>query len=185
MTRLFSRSAGLALLLTGAVATFLIALFLILTQIIGEQTVIQGIKCQIGLSEECLLKELRAERAELEALRDRHQELEALYARLQAIDHAASSYVVFHEDHGFFSGTVHTGHRYASLIDPSTFTGGWCYLGLDSNGSLARNFFLADMDAGLRITPRAHSEDDLRDAGLSERDVAKALKRCSWPEGKG
>lgn len=180
MTKLFSRSAGLALLLSGAALTFLIALFLILTQIIGERTVVEGIKCQLGLSEDCLLKELRAERARLDALQTRYEELESLYSRLSALDHAASSFVIFHAHHLSSGGTVQTSHRYASLIDPSTLTGGWCYLDL-GGVPLNRNFYLADMDRRLRVTPMAYSKADLDAAGLSEADVAAATKRCTWP----
>lgn len=182
LTRLISRSAGLTLLLSGVVLCFTIALFLILTKLVGEEQVIDTITCQLGLSEDCLLGELRAERARLAAMQARTQDLEALYERLASLDHASASYVVFYEDHSLLGQTVHTGHRYASLLDPSAFTGAWCYIGLSDNGALAKNFFLADMDSGLSVTRRAHSADDLRNAGLSTRDVATAIKRCIWPQ---
>lgn len=205
MTNLFGRGLASIILINATILAFLIAVFLIAVQLVGPKPVIDAISCELSLSHECLRNDLRKERrkldlerqkrqleekkrsaleervAELKRIEKRAKELEALYQRLAKLDHAASSYVVFHTS-SFRRYKVETGHKYASLLDPNTLIEGWCSIVLNG-GAIARFFTIAGFEKNRRVVNQTVGRTTLREAGLSGRDVSSARKYCKWPRG--
>lgn len=116
--------------MTGAILlTFAIIVLMMSVVIFGQAPVLRGVSCYLGLSQECLLRDLKEERRKIDKLEKRQRELMAqvteadtILKRLSALDHASSSYVVFFEARDGLR-KVTTGHTYASLLDPSTLIG--------------------------------------------------------------
>lgn len=182
MTRFFGRSVALSFLATGIGLSLLIAVGLIVIQLFGGQPFIERIACVLELSDDCLQEELEQERNRLHLLRDRNRELEALYERLDRLDFASESFVVFYRDNSGPHEVV-TGHRYASLIEPGTLTGGWCYVDLPTLAGLSNQVFVARMDADMVVTPEPLEDSALREVSMTRSDVAEAAGRCQWPGG--
>ncbi|MGJ8618626.1 MAG: hypothetical protein ACSHWS_17415 [Sulfitobacter sp.] len=183
MLKFLGRTAAITLLLTAIAAAVSIVTFLIVISLLGEERVIEGITCHLGVSETCLRQELMIERAKLEALQGRNDEMEALLERLSSLDHAASSYVVFLERR-VGSRIVQTGHTYASLLDPNTLTSAHCYFQQYRKGSAGHlQFNLDHMDAAMRVTNPNFTETELRNVGLSPAEMRALQNNCQWPEG--
>lgn len=182
MVRLAGRSIVLMFLGTGIVLSMSIAIVLIVIQLLGGEAAIDKVACYLDLSEECVRNELDEERRKLKGLRKRNRELEAIYQRLRRLDHASESFVVFYTDH---SGdhTVTSGHRYASLIDPATLIGGWCYINLPSPAGVSSDVFVAHMDEDRVVTPDTVTDEALEHAGLTQKEITAAFGRCHWPKG--
>ncbi len=182
MTRFFGRSFALSFLATGIGLSLLIAVVLIVIQLFGGQIIIDRIACLFELTENCVQEELQLERERLELLRLRNTKLEALYERLARLDHASESFVLFYHDRTGQHEVV-TGHRYASLIDPTTLTGGWCYLNLPGRAGLSNRVFVTRMDDDMRLIPEPLDDSVLAEVSLTRGDVADAVGRCKWPGG--
>ena len=180
MTRFFGRSVALAFLAIGISLSLTIATALIVIQLLGGQVFVDRMACQFGFSDDCIRLELEEERRKLQDLRQRNKELEALYERLRRLDHASESFVVFYTD---YEGeqTVTSAHRYASLIDPGTLIGGWCYIHLPSPTGTSKSFFVAHMDRDAVVAPDAITDEALERSGLTQQDVTAAYGRCRWP----
>lgn len=182
MTRLLSRSAGLALLLSGVALCIAIVLFLILAQLLGPDTVIKGLQCHLGFSEECLVQKLRAERRELAKIRKETENMQEIFKKLEALDHASSSYVIFFEqDSG--RNRISTGHRYVSLLDPNTIDSAWCNLYFPNLSSISQHVTIAKMSSKFRVRYESLSARTMRKAGLDQAELQAALTLCTWPEG--
>ena len=176
-----SRTGAAALMFTGALLAVAVALALIVIQLVGERPVLNGIACQLGVSQTCLLQDLEEERQRLRGLRERTAELEALYQRLSALEHASSSYTLF-TFNSDVRPTVVTGIEYASLIEPDQLTSGRCYIDLGHRNGVQRHVTIATFETDLRVRSERLNAAQLQASGLSRNDMNAALARCAWPE---
>lgn len=181
MKRFLGRTVALAMLTFAISLTMLIAIVLIAIQLIGTQPVIDGLSCHLGLSADCIRRELEEKQRQLLSLEERHAELQQLYDRLAKLEYASESFVVFYENTDG-PHEVTTGHRYASLIEPGQFLTGWCYIDRPKDHGVSRNVFIADISADGEVTNTDITDDALASAGLTRREVEAALRRCIWPE---
>lgn len=187
--RWINRTIGLTLLMGAAALTTALAIALIAVQLIGEEALVERVACHIGLSDKCVRDQLEESQQELERqrregarLRGRIAEMEAVLGRLSALDHAASSYVIFYRDTaGRFD--VVTGHQYASLLDPETLTAGWCYIDVDRGSALRGSLYISRFDADLALRNDSVSAEDRRAANLPRGAIDEARSRCTWPDG--
>lgn len=182
MLRFMGRSVGLSFLSLGIALAFTVALILILIQLLGGQSFIDGVACRLGLSTECIREELAAERQRLEGIRERYEELEVLYGRLADLEHASESFVVFYKNREG-PHIVTSGHEYESLTEPGRFVSGWCYVDVTRPGALDINIHIAEMDDDGDLTPKLIDDEALSASGLTQAEVAAARHRCRWPVG--
>ncbi|AEI93866.1 hypothetical protein RLO149_c018780 [Roseobacter litoralis Och 149] len=105
---------------------------------------------------------------------------ERLLDRLRDMDHAASSFTIFHIE-PIRDMTVHTGHRYESLLKPDDLLGAYCYLHVDGDGGQAMIINIAEMDAHLRLTDLKPDKTVLERLGLSRKERRSLLGLCVWP----
>jgi len=202
MKRFIRQSLGFVLLLAGLVLTASLVLFLILWSLLGTDVpAIQRLLCKHDLTEACaieaaeaeaaavraemedLLAQMRKKEAEFQDLGRRRAELQELYDRLERLENATESYVIFSHDRGGVYPVV-TGWQYASLLEPNRLTKGWCYFDVvQGSDNDKRTVYLAEFGSGLRLTANPVNSSTLRDLGLSETGLSSLRARCKWPEG--
>jgi uncharacterized protein YhaN len=127
--------------------------------------------------------EIAARQADLENLEREKAALREIRDRLERIENASESYVIFTEDHGGVYPVI-TGWRYASLLEPNRLTAGWCYFDVKlHNSSDKRTIYLAKFDSSHDLKPDPVSQETLTELGLSPGGLDSLRARCVWPEG--
>lgn len=189
MRRFLRQSLNVALLSGGIAITTMIALLIVIITLFSNTKVMETVECRLGLSDTCLMNDLRQKERELEQkrrealeLERRSAELEALYERLAQLEHSGSSYVIFHSQ-TVAGYEVTTGHAYASLIEPDRLTSGWCYTSGTDHAGVTTRLNLASFETDMRLEIAAPSNDALASFGVSHPEFSRLVLGCQWPEG--
>jgi hypothetical protein len=213
MFTFFRRSGTILVLLAATGLMALLSLGLIIWLLLGtEFAPIQRLICTHNLTTSCVIQEaeakaakaiaeadvmvqnarkevatmeaeIAARQADLENLEREKAALREIRDRLERIENASESYVIFTEDRGGVYPVI-TGWRYASLLEPNRLTAGWCYFDVKlHNSSDKRTIYLTKFDDSHDLIPEPVSDATLTELGLSSIGLESLRARCVWPEG--
>lgn len=121
--------------------------------------------------------EARAQRDELER---QIAAYEARQRELAELGQKVENFNLFQtEDLPF--GTVTTGAKFASVLEPEIWSDAWCYLQSAGRGAADNHVTLGHLQRGQAVVWSTYAPEDLREAGLNSDQFAQAKAACNWP----
>lgn len=181
---------GVAMVGAFAVGIGALVLGLASEQLPALKTIGSEIRCLVGVPAKgstCVADQIEAlddQRRLIERERDtlarQIAEYEARQRELEALNGQVENYSQF-QDVTLPFGSVTTGIRFASVLEPEAWSESWCYMDRTVRG-LPRKVTLGNRSAGEAVRWSRVSAAQLRDADLTRAQMEWAKAACQFPE---
>ncbi len=189
--RMVGTAIGFVMVAAFSTGIIVLVLSLASKQVPGIKTIGEELRCIVGVPDAdspCIAEQLAAldeERQGLEAERDAFARTAAEHAareaELEALNNRVENYSQF-QTVKLSVGTIQTGVRFASVLQPEVWSEAWCYLDRTVQG-LPRKITLGKRSAGQLIRWSRVSQAQLHDADLTRAQLEEAKSACRFPEG--
>ncbi len=193
MSGAFGLTIGFAMVCAFMAVVVALILFLAARQIPELSSGMEDIRCVLGIPAQgspCVRDEIEALtkarsniEAERNALARKIEETEKRRAELEALNNSVENYSLFESENLSF-GSVTTGVKFTSVLEPEIWSSAWCYLSIDTGGAASTRIDLGRKTRGQAISHAEITGAILRDTGLTPTQIAQAREACAWPDGE-